>query len=284
MAAKLRILIAGNADKTGVRPAGRELARLINSQPELRCVGTSLSRNRSLKKTPADMILALGGDGTVLSICRRMADSQIPVLGIRFGHKGFLAEVLPEEMSLAVARIAAGRYTISERMRLVAHISAPGTKKSQLVALNEVAVHSGPLSRVVDISVKVNGEQVLAYDGDGIIVSTPTGSTAYSLAAGGPIVDQDMKAMVITPVSPHSLAARPLVVNPNSKVTIGVQCRENKAAITADGQEVRQLHTAETVVVQRHRKPFLLVELGTRGRYQPIRDNLGWMPRAGNSH
>ncbi len=277
----LRILIAGNADKRGVRAAVKDLSRLIGLRGNLKCVGIDLSRSRSLSTARADLVLALGGDGTVLNICRRMGARQKPVLGIRFGYKGFLAEVLPEEIGAAVERLALGRYTVSQRMRVEADVMRGRRRSRRLVALNEIAIHAGPMARRIDVNVQVDGEAVLAYDGDGIIVATPTGSTAYSLAAGGPIVAQDLEAMVVTPVSPHTLAARPLVVGPASRVNVDVRCREHKAAVTADGQDVLMLPRGTSVTVRRHPRPFQLVELGVRGRYQPIRDNLGWMPGGG---
>jgi NAD+ kinase len=280
MARTLRILIAGNADKRGVRAAAGDLCRLISMHRTLKCVGTDLARRKSLSSVRADMILALGGDGTVLNICNRMGARQKPVLGIRFGHKGFLAEVLPEEMEAAIERLALRRYTVSERMRVEADVLSGGRRAKKLIALNEIAIHAGPIARVVDVNVKVDGEQVLAYDGDGIIVATPTGSTAYSLAAGGPIVAQDVQAMVVTPVSPHTLAARPLVVGPESEVEVLVHCRERSAAVTADGQDLYKLQSGNSVGIRRHKKPFQLVELGVRGRYQPVRDNLGWIPES----
>jgi len=274
----LRVLIAGNADKPGVRAAARDLCRVISMHPTLKCVGTDLAKRKSLAGVRADMILALGGDGTVLNICHRLGKRQKPVLGIRFGHKGFLAEVLPEEMESAVECLASGRYAVSERMRVEADVTCGGRRAKKLIALNEVAIHAGPIARVVDVSVRVDGEQVLAYDGDGIIVATPTGSTAYSLAAGGPIVAQDVQAMVVTPVSPHTLAARPLVVGPGSEVDIQVRCRERSSAVTADGQQLCTLKSGDNIVVRRHKQDFKLIELGVRGRYQPVRDNLGWIP------
>jgi NAD+ kinase len=272
-----------------VRAAARQLRKLIGRHRGLECAGTSLARSGDLSGVRAELVLALGGDGTVLNMCHRMGRRQKPVLGIRFGRKGFLAEVVPEEMETAIERLALGRYSISERMRVQAEVfcdavvggrSRSRRKARKLAALNEIAVHAGPIARVVDVRVEVDGEGVLAYDGDGIIVATPTGSTAYSLAAGGPIVAQDVRAMVVTPVSPHTLAARPLVVGPHSRVGVQVHCRERKAAVSADGQDVCNLRSGDRVTVRCHPRPFLLVELGARGRYQPIRDNLGWIPEA----
>jgi len=278
VARKLRILVAGNAAKSGVRSAARDLRRMIDRHRGLACAGVELARQKRLVGRGADLVLALGGDGTVLSICQQMGDRQTPVLGVKFGFKGFLAEVLPEEMAEALDRLAEGRYSVSERMRVAARVFSGGKEVAELVALNEVAVHTGPVARAVEVSVDVDGERVLGYLGDGIVVATPTGSTAYSLAAGGPIVAQDLDALVVAPVSPHTLAARPMVIAPHSTVEIEVRCRERRAAITADGLAVRKLLSGDRVTVRRHPKPFLLVELGVRGRYQPVRDNLGWMP------
>lgn len=277
----LRVQIVGNPAKTGVKAAVRDLRRLLTAAAGLRLAGVSLSRGADLSRAAADLFLALGGDGTVLSVCRRMGARQRPVLGVKFGHKGFLAEVQPEEMPAAVARLAAGDYRVSERLRAAAEVFRPasaGRPVGRLAALNDVVVHSGPPARVIFLEVRVDGELVSSYDADGVIVATPTGSTAYSLAAGGPILAPELDALIVTPVCAHTLAARPMVVGPGSAVEVRMVSRERAAALTADGQASLTLRSGDAVRVRRAGRPFLLVELGERSRYQAVRENLHWTP------
>jgi len=278
MKKRLSIAIVGNPAKTGVKAAVRDLRKLVAAQARLKLAGVTLSRSADLSRIPADLLLALGGDGTMLSVCRRMGERQRPVLGIKFGHKGFLAEVQPEEMKEAVERLAAGRYAISKRLRVEGEVRRAGRAVHQLVALNDLVVHSGPMARVIFLDVRVDGELVSSYDADGVIIATPTGSTAYSLAAGGPIVAPEIDALVVTPICAHTLAARPMVVGPGSVIEVRVVSRERTAALTADGQVPVKLLSGDAVSVRRAKQPFLLVELGERQRYQAIRENLHWAP------
>lgn len=278
MGRRLSIAIVGNVAKTGVRAAVLDLARMIPSRRELVLAGVQLSRDADLSRVRADLFLALGGDGTMLSVCRRMGERQRPVLGVKFGHKGFLAEVQPEEMESAVQRLAAGRFMISRRLRIEGEVLRAGRAAGRLTALNDLVVHSGPMARVIFLEVRVDGELVSSYDADGVILATPTGSTAYGLAAGGPIVAPEIGAVVVTPICPHTLAARSMVVSAASRIEVRVVSRERTAALTADGQTVIKLRSGDAVRVRRAKQPFLLVELGERGRLQAIRENLHWAP------
>jgi len=278
MSKRLRIQLVGNPDKPGVRDGAVLLRKILGAHRNITVAGTDLSRSTDLSRASADMFLALGGDGTVLSVCRRLGPRARPVLGVKFGHKGFLAEVLPEEMEEAGHRLAAGHYRVSPRMRVEAAVLRGGRRVAGLTALNDLVIHSGPLARVVFLDVRVDGELVSGYDADGLILATPTGSTAYSLAAGGPIVAPDLDALVITPICAHTLAARSMVVSAKSRVEVRVESRERTAALTADGQVPVKLLTGDVVRVRRAPQPFLLVELGNRARYQAIRENLHWAP------
>ncbi len=274
----LRVHIVGNIQKPGVRAGAADLRRMLLAHRNVRVTGMTTARDGDLSRVPADVFLALGGDGTVLSTCRRLGARQRPVLGIKFGHKGFLAEVLPAEMEETAARLAAGSYAVSARNRLEAAVLRSGRRVSAYTVLNDVVVHSGPVARVIFLDVRVDGEVVSSYDSDGVIMSTPTGSTAYSLAAGGPIVAPELDAVVITPICAHTLAARSMVVGGGSTVEVRAESRERDAAMTVDGQELVKLRNGDVVRVRRAKQPFLLVELGNRAKYQAIRENLHWAP------
>jgi NAD+ kinase len=184
--------------------------------------------------TRSSMIVALGGDGTMLSVARQAGPAGIPILGVNLGRLGFLAEVSLEEIGACLDDIAAGRHTVEERLALTARTASGG---APLTALNEIVIDRGDHPRPVDFDVRVDGDLLATYSADGILVTTPTGSTAYSLAAGGPIVTPSSDVLTITPISAHTLTARPVVVPSGTTITVTVTRGLPKARVVADGQQ-----------------------------------------------
>jgi NAD+ kinase len=223
-----------------------------------------------------DMLITLGGDGTILAAAQTAARYNVPILGVKFGGLGFLAEVGPDEFLPVMESILRGEYSVEERMALQA-LPTGGTEP--LFALNEVAVDKGKQYRVVRLKVTINEELLNTYIGDGVMIATPTGSTAYSLAAGGPILTPGLRAMLITPICPHSLSARPVVVPEDSIIRIEHVAAKEPVAISADGRFVWHLHARQSTVVRkadfsirlvRNRPPF------ARSFYDTLRSKLNW--------
>ncbi|MDH3197863.1 MAG: NAD(+)/NADH kinase [Candidatus Krumholzibacteria bacterium] len=199
----------------------------------------------------ADLILSVGGDGTVLKFARRFAEAQIPILGVKMGRLGFLTEGRIEQ----VARwLREGRYQIQRRMRIAAEIRGGAQPQAAFTALNDVVVHGSGFSRMVRVRVEVDGRLVREYAADGVIVATPTGSTAYSLAAGGPLVEPTIEAMVLTPLNPHTMRVRPLVVDARQRITISVLAARADIRVTIDGQEGVSLPDGQHVLVHESEK------------------------------
>jgi NAD+ kinase len=229
-----------------------------------------------------DALLTLGGDGTMLRGARLLGDTQVPVLGVNLGRLGFLAAVGGDELDQALARFAAGDFRAESRMRLEAHTFSPASgatvpgEGGGWVALNDVVLHKGGFARVVRLRIGVNEEFVGTYAADGVIVATPTGSTAYSLSAMGPVVVPTVESILITAISPHTLAVRPLVVPPDAVVTVQAEDGPDEILVTVDGQVGRMFAPGETLVVRRAPKPVLVVRFRETTFFSRMRRKLGW--------
>jgi NAD+ kinase len=223
-----------------------------------------------------DALITLGGDGTLLRAARLLAGRRVPVLGVNLGRLGFLTGATASGAEEAFRRLATGDFRAEPRMTLNAHVVGPGGSGPEWFALNDTVLHKGGFARVVRLVVAVNGEQLGAYAADGVVVATPTGSTAYSLSAGGPIVVPTLESIIVTPISAHALAIRPLVLQPDSVVTVRAEDGPEELLLTVDGQGGTELHRDEYLVVRRSPKPVLIVRFPGDSFFGRIRDKLGW--------
>jgi len=224
----------------------------------------------------ADFLLAMGGDGTILAALRHAGGRQLPVLGINLGSLGFLADTSPKHLIEALDLLVVGTYEIEERMTLEAEIHTSGEVHTMIVS-NDVVVDKGEYSRVIDIDAVVGGEFLKRYTGDGLIVSSPTGSTAYALAAGGPIVEPTMEALIVAPICPHMLASRPVVLPAESEIHLSVMSKHGSAQVTGDGQERRLIESGDTLIVRRGRRWNKLVRTGLGlPFFEVLRSKLKW--------
>jgi len=225
---------------------------------------------------PLDALLSLGGDGTLLRGARLACRRGVPILGLNMGHVGFLASAGPHSGTDALARLARGGYTIDSRLALEARLG----DAEPFVAVNDVVVHKGGIARVIRLSVMVDGEAVGPYSADGIIVSTPTGSTAYSMSAGGPIVVPSVDALVITAICPHTLAVRPLVVPSTAHITIcplePLPGPDTNLVVSIDGQVAAQIAPRQELQVARAPNPVLLARLGEESYFGRLSLKLQW--------
>jgi NAD+ kinase len=226
----------------------------------------------------ADLIVVLGGDGTLLSIARR-TDARVPILGVNMGELGFLTEITEREAMGMLARVVRGDYELDQRMTLAATLERRGRVVRTFRALNDVVITNGARARIIAFAVSVDGLPLTDYRADGIIVATPTGSTAYSLSAGGPIVEPTVQVLVLSPISPHTLSNRPVVLRPNAVVHITLAAGEDDALITVDGQEVMPLAGRDVITVRQGRAKVSLVRAPTRTYYDVLRSKLGWGAR-----
>lgn len=223
-----------------------------------------------------DALLTVGGDGTLLRGAKFLAGRPVPILGVNLGRLGFLTGVAADDVEDALRRLAAGDYTAEPRMALSARVVGADGAGQEWLALNDMVLHKGGFARVVRLRVEVDGEVLGAYAADGIVVSSPTGSTAYSLSAGGPIVDPQLDCMIVTPISAHALAVRPLVLPPDVVVTVQPQDGPDELLLTVDGQGGMQLQRKDRLMVRRAANPVLVVRFPGDSFLARIRNKLGW--------
>ena len=234
--------------------------------------GTRLSNPSTL-----DALLTLGGDGTLLRGARLIDGARVPVVGINLGRLGFLTTCGASEMAQALKGLAAGDYVAEARMTLSGTaVDGAGVERQQWRALNDFVVHKGGFARVVRLGLSVNGDSIGTYAADGVIISTPTGSTAYSLSAGGPVVVPTVESIVLTPVSAHALGIRPLVVAPDAEIVVDTSQSSESLLVTVDGQVGTELVPGEKLVVRRAPNPVHIVRLPGASFFERMRAKLGW--------
>lgn len=232
----------------------------------------------SLEGVELDALITFGGDGTLLRGARLLGHRETPILGVNLGRVGFLTTATRETLDPALESLVAGRYVTERRQALEASIRAgSGDARVVQMAVNDVAVHKGGVARVVRVNVFINGENVGPYSADGIVIATPTGSTAYSLSAGGPIVVPGVEAMVVTPIAAHTLAVRPLVVPATFRIVIEPMAGwADDLLVSFDGQTGTTLAPGETVDVRRADHRVCLIRLGGDGFFSRMRQKLHW--------
>jgi NAD+ kinase len=224
-----------------------------------------------------DLLLTLGGDGTLLRGARLVAPHGVPILGVNLGHLGFLTAAGPTELEDSLARLIRGEIILDERMILDARAeAADGTVRGRYLALNDAVLHRGGVARMLRMIVHAHDEEVGTYSADGIILATPTGSTAYSLSAGGPIVSPAVDCIVATPICPHTLAVRPLILSAAETVTVEVLSPSEELILTVDGQEGAMLVPGDRLRVSRASLPLRLVRFPGQTFFSTLRRKLRW--------
>jgi NAD+ kinase len=229
----------------------------------------------------SDIVIAVGGDGTLLRAARVVGGRMIPVLGVNVGSLGFLTEVTVDEMYESLEEILSGGFRYEDRMNVDGAVYRDGKQIESVTALNDVVINKGALSRVIEIKIAVDCGYVTTYTADGLIVSTPTGSTAYSLSAGGPIVNPVMDAIIATPICPHTLAVRPMILAPTQELSVDLWAGhslhgEPEVKLTVDGQVGFDLYSGDRIVFTRSEQKTRLVLSGYRTFYEVLSSKLKW--------
>jgi len=243
------------------------------------CSECELAERESLVEARPNFVVVLGGDGTLLSVARNVAAAGIPILGVNLGSLGFLTETKQEELAQALTDVDSGRCELSLRSLVHCQVSRGGKCVASYDALNDIVVNQQAVARITEFEVRVNDVFVSNYKADGLIVSTPTGSTAYSLAAGGPILAPDVPGFVITPVASHALTNRPLVVQDTAVIEIRIAVTREHAYLTIDGQLGLPLEEGDVVQCKRSEFQVRLFKLPERTFFQVLRAKLKWGER-----
>jgi NAD+ kinase len=272
----LGIVILGNGTKPEAHEEARILAQAVAAEPRLRLAGIDLSPDSDLSNLEADLALVLGGDGTVLHTARRMGDHPTPVLGVNVGRLGFLAELTPEAFLLRLGDLADRRYTIDNLMTLACTLAPRSGPSREFRGLNDIVLRAAPIFHLIEIGLSIDGESVMTYRGDGLILATPVGSTAHSLSAGGPILPPNAHMFVVTPLCAHTLTQRPLVDSTHKVYEMVPQGAGIATVLVIDGQVQVPVNCGDRVIVRRGVAPFPMVRLPGHSFYRTLRDKLGW--------
>lgn len=221
-----------------------------------------------------ELAITLGGDGTLLNVARKLAPYEIPVLGINLGHLGFLTEIEVPDLFSDLELLKRGKFYIDKRMMVEAKVFREEKFVKNFLALNDVVVTKGPFARLIRLKTSVNDAYVDTFNADGLIIATPTGSTAYSLSAGGPLVAPNVEVLILTPICPHTLQNRSMIISPHDSVTIQVVAEHQEIMLTVDGQLGYRLQPYDKVVVKKSKHYTKLVRIKSRSFYDVLRKKL----------
>ncbi|MGI9140693.1 MAG: NAD(+)/NADH kinase [Gemmatimonadaceae bacterium] len=252
-----------------------ELGLELIFEPRLRAA----SQEEFGAETEIDALMTLGGDGTLLRGAKLLGARCVPIIGVNLGRLGFLTSCSASEVESSLRRFTSGDFTAESRMTLAATTdggAGMAAGAEAWLALNDFVLHKGGFARVVRLSISIDGEQIGAYAADGIVIATPTGSTAYSLSAGGPIVAPRLDSIVITPISAHTLGVRPLVVHPEAEIVLQAEDGPDELLLTVDGQGGTQIARGERLIVRRSNSPVQLVRFPPDSFFNRITQKLGW--------
>jgi NAD+ kinase len=262
----------------GSRPPLVERAGKLRSVVErsLEVIATVDDLSAPFDASGADFAIVFGGDGSILRAARQMGYSQVPVLGVNLGRLGFLAGIQPEDLDEVLPQVVAGKHRIVSHLMFECSVQRKGSELSRTLGLNETTVLAGPPFAMIEVQLYVDGELATTYSCDGLIVSTPVGSTAHNLAAGGPILEKSLQAFVTSPICPHTLTNRPVVDVADHVYELAVPAPNEGTSLLVDGKVIQQVTADDRIRIERSTAQFQLVETPGRGYYRTLRDKLGW--------
>ncbi len=268
-----KFLLVANREKAGALELAEKARAWLDGKAEI--VGLESRRDVSLEAYPADVVVVFGGDGTVLDAIRRLGKSPPPLLTVNLGRFGYLTEVNPDEIEAALARVLAGQHRLSQRMFLHGQVLEGEREIWHGHAVNEFVVAPASPGRMIEIGVQVQNHDLMRFSGDGLIVASPTGSTAYSLSAGGPVVSPELRATLLVPICPHQLANRPLVLD-GSEILSVRHYAAAPARFSFDGQEAMPFTPGQRLEIKASGRSYSLILVKDRQPYDILRAKLGW--------
>lgn len=270
-----KLVIFGNSNKERVAKAIEEFEGFAKSKARI-IASCQLDECSVDTLKEADFAVVFGGDGSIISAARNLSQTNVPIIGVNLGKLGFLAEFSVAELKAFFDNLASGKANVEKRMILNCKIINNNKEKFCSPAVNDVFVAAGPPFRTIELNISVDGQQLADCVSDGLVISTPTGSTAYNLSAGGPILSGQIEAMVITPICPHSLSFRPIVINADSRVDVfGIRVNEG-TTVSIDGQISMSLSIDDVVSVERGKSHFLIVNNPLRTQWDALATKLNW--------
>lgn len=258
--------------ETWLKTKNVDVVRKESSLPALR------SKTKNTSAAPDDLfcLFALGGDGTFLSAARWIGDREIPITGVKFGQVGFLADTAEENLFSAAESILSSQFTIKRRMRLDVTLLREDRVLANEMVLNDIVINKGAVARLADIETFIDGHYLTTFRADGLIIATPTGSTAYSLAAGGPVIHPEVPGIIITPISPFTLTNRPLIVPDAIEIKLRLQKGASDIMLTFDGQEGLNIDDRDTIIVRKGEHPLQMIMLPDHQYFDILKAKLSW--------
>lgn len=275
---KPRVAVLGAVNSPRVKRHADDMLQVIHQHVDVvhSDFDSKADESKDIAIGEADFAITLGGDGTILRAARRLAKTSIPVLGVNLGRLGFLAGIPVERIDWTLDQVLAGTYKIIDHLMFECTVQKDGKEYSITLGLNETAILGGPPFSIMEVDLYVDSELVTTYSCDGLIISTPVGSTAHSLSAGGPILRKDLWAFVIQPISPHTLTMRPVVDTAERVFEISVRNPSEATSVVVDGNIVATVDADDRIIVQRSTESFRMIEVSEHGYYRTLRDKLGW--------
>jgi len=276
MSAPLPIVIVARDQVPHVKLAGAEVRRFLEQRPDVEILAFDAADQLDFSQLEPELVVVLGGDGAILRACRQMGAKQHPILGINLGRLGFLADLAQEEFVSHFPQIVNRQYRVVHHLMYDCTLTrADGTQESHL-GLNEVVVSAGASFHIMEVELEIDHEPVTTFTGDGLIVSTPVGSTAHSLSAGGPILHQELQGFVITPICPHTLTVRPVVDSADRLYTLRLPQVQPGVMLVIDGQIQLPLHDGDRIDIRRAAVTFQLAKVAGHSYYGTLHRKLGW--------
>lgn len=271
---RLRAILLVDGSRPALAERAADLRKTIERNVDVAAAVDDLSR--PLPAVGADLLIVFGGDGSMLRAARQMGYEQLPVIGVNLGRLGFLADVQPEELDEILPQIVAGEYRVVRHLMFECSVQRGGREASRTLGLNEVSVLAGPPFSMIEVQLYVDAILATTYSCDGLIVSTPVGSTAHSLAAGGPIMEKSLQTFVVSPICPHTLTNRPVVDGADHVYELAVPAPNEGTSLLVDGKFLGPVESDDRIRIERSTAEFQLIEVRGRGYYRTLREKLGW--------
>jgi NAD+ kinase len=270
----VRAILLGSGQKRNVLTEAQRLGPVIQEYAQI--VASDFSGVEDMSAVDADLAIVLGGDGSILRAAHQMGDRQLPIVAVNLGKIGFLADISPAEFADVLASLQGGRLMLTEHLMFECRVVRAGEPDLRQLGLNEVAIRTGTPFLLMDIDLYVDSELATTYSGDGLIIGTPVGSTAYGLSAGGPILRKDLEAFVIVPISPHALTNRPVVDSADRVYEMAVSRTHPEAWVVVDGRVLCRIGLEDRVCVKRAQARFQMLTAPGHSYYRTLREKLGW--------
>lgn len=272
----LRLALLARDQTDTIQSVCGELLDFLNSQPETEVLCSEVVEDFDATSINPDIVVVVGGDGAILRACRQLGRRQAPILGVNMGRLGFLADLSPAEFRAAYPNVQSGRCeTVEHLMFECTHETVDGAS-TEFLGLNEAAISAGSTLQMVEVRLDIDGEEVATYSCDGLILSTPVGSTAHSLSAGGPAIRQDLPVFVVTPICPHTLSNRPLVDHADRTYVLTLPDARSEVVLVIDGQVRQAFGVGDRVTIRKADVTFKLVKTQGHSYYKVLHDKLGW--------